>query len=59
VRRGRVTVVAPMHAGVDTAISKNEEAVDKSDKGADDVNGWKKMQGRMRSWGASVLWKKL
>ena len=57
-RRGRVTVVAPVYAGVDTAISMDREAVEKSDKGADNVNGWKKMQGRMRSWSASVLWEK-
>ena len=36
-RRGRVTVVAPVHAEIDTAISKDQEAVEKSDEGADNV----------------------
>ena len=35
--RGRVTVVAPVHAEVDTAISKDQEAVERSDEGADNV----------------------
>jgi len=32
-----VTVIAPTRAGLDTAISKDEEAVEKSGKGVDNV----------------------
>ena len=57
-RRGRVTVVAPIRAGLDTAISKDQEAVERSDKCADNVR-WVEEDAREKEiMGASVLWKK-